>query len=217
MTSGNISPDPNLASAEPPPDLARSVPAMLAPGWSDPGLATTTFLDHDSPKIAEFVARAVGHPDRNRAMAQEHPRDLAVKLFYAVRDGLFNALYNANFACSALKGQCDSAPHQPMQSPAHYLCHRAAVCGHPGWQMSKNLLCSSKLKSMKATRVFQFHALVLLKLEQRVRGPHSCGESTRRKILLRQTFSFLGTWVEREHQRPGAGVLPKRNRPSHGI
>ena len=55
---------------------------MLAPGWSDPGLATTTFLDHDSPEIAKFVARAVGHPDRNTAMAQEHPRDLAVKLCF---------------------------------------------------------------------------------------------------------------------------------------
>ena len=44
MTLGNVSPDPNLASAESPPDLVRSVPVMLAPDWSDPSLATTAFF-----------------------------------------------------------------------------------------------------------------------------------------------------------------------------
>ena len=55
------------------------------------------------------------------------------------------------------------------------------------------------------------------KQRQGVRRPQSCVESTRRTILLRQTVSFLGPGVERAHQRPGAGVLPKRNGFSQGI
>ena len=52
---------------------------------------------------------------------------------------------------------------------------------------------------------------------QGVRRPQSYGESPQGTILLCQTLSFLGTRIERAHQRLGAGVLPKGNGLSQGI
>ena len=125
--------------------------------------------DHDSLEIAEFVARAVGHPNRDAAMAQDHPRDLAVNLIYAVRDRLFYEIYNANFACSALKARAILLRRTGLC--IHKSVVYTTVLRHVGipskiWLTDvKNHLCSPKLEAMMGTCVFHFHALVLLEFD----------------------------------------------------
>ncbi|UWQ06655.1 transglutaminase family protein [Aliiroseovarius crassostreae] len=159
MTLHNGAPEPDLSSA----------PVIHKVDWSDPCLAVTAFLDHDSPEIAEFVAKAVGHPDRATALAQEDPRTLAVKLFYAVRDGLFYEIYNADFARPALKASAILRRRTGLC--IHKSIVYAAALRHVGipskiWLTDvKNHLCSPKLEAMMGTRVFHFHALVVLKLD----------------------------------------------------
>ncbi|MFT4100027.1 MAG: transglutaminase family protein [Burkholderiaceae bacterium] len=55
-------------------------------GWPEPGpdyLAPTAFLDHDHPRVRDFVATALGDDG-----ASASPRDRAIRLFVAVRDAI---------------------------------------------------------------------------------------------------------------------------------
>jgi transglutaminase-like putative cysteine protease len=58
--------------------------------------APTEFLDHQAPAVQAFLARTL--PDRDRPAAE-----LAVELYYAVRDGIEYEIYGVDFSRAAMR------------------------------------------------------------------------------------------------------------------
>lgn len=54
-------------------------------------LQPTEFLDHDSDEVRQFVARAIPDPAIS-------PREKAVRLYYAVRDGVFYEVFGTDLS-----------------------------------------------------------------------------------------------------------------------
>ena len=88
---------------------------------------------------------------------------------YAVRDGLFYEIYNADFARPALAASAILRRRSGMC--IHKSIVYATALRHLGvpsriWLTDvKNHLCSPRLEEMMGTRVFHYHALVLLQLD----------------------------------------------------
>lgn len=127
-------------------------------------LAETSFLDFSSPEVAEFVAIHAGQTEGGK-------RQQAVNLFYAVRDGLFYEIYNAEFAREAM------AASAILRKGSGLCIHKSIVYAAvlrkidiPSrlWFVDvKNHLCSERLARMMGDRAFHYHCLVSLKLDER--------------------------------------------------
>ncbi len=139
-----------------------STPASSAPPTDSSTLAVTEFFDHDSPAVAKFVDSALSETATTQ-------RAQAVELFYAVRDGLFYEIYNADFARPAMKASAILKRRSGLC--IHKSIVYAAALRHIGipsmlWFTDvKNHLCSPKLEAMMGTQIFHYHALVKLKLD----------------------------------------------------
>ena len=59
-------------------------------------LAVTEFVDHDAPAVRGFLERSLG--DQRRP-----PRELAVELHRAIRDGLDYEIYGADLSRAGLR------------------------------------------------------------------------------------------------------------------
>ncbi|MFZ5963419.1 transglutaminase-like domain-containing protein [Thalassococcus sp. BH17M4-6] len=125
-------------------------------------LRKTEFFDFDDPGLARFSDKAL-------ANSGDDPRQQAVDLFYAVRDGLFYEIYNADFARPAMKASAI------MRRRSGLCIHKSIVytallrrIGIPAklWITDvKNHLCSPQLARMMGTNVFHYHVLVSLQLD----------------------------------------------------
>ncbi|MFW2543786.1 transglutaminase-like domain-containing protein [Primorskyibacter sp. 2E107] len=127
-------------------------------------LAPTEFLDYDDPGVAAFF-------DKATANSGDDPRQIAVDLFYAVRDGLFYEIYNADFsrpkmrASAILKRRSGLCIHKSIVYTA--LLRRAGIPAKLWLTDVKNHLCSPQLARMMGTTVFHYHVLVSLQLDGR--------------------------------------------------
>ncbi|WP_425101084.1 transglutaminase-like domain-containing protein [Tropicibacter sp. S64] len=122
-------------------------------------LARTEFLDYDDPGVAAFFDKAT------RASGGD-PKRMAVDLFYAVRDGLFYEIYNADFtrdkmkASAILKRRSGLCIHKSVVYAA--LLRRAGIPARLWITDVKNHLCSPQLARTMGTQVFHYHVLVTL-------------------------------------------------------
>ncbi|WP_168798030.1 transglutaminase-like domain-containing protein [Pacificoceanicola onchidii] len=122
-------------------------------------LARTDFLDFDHPGVAAFFDKAT----RNSG---DDPKKIAVDLFYAVRDGLFYEIYNADFseeamkASAILKRRSGLCIHKSVVYTA--LLRRAGIPARLWITDVKNHLCSPQLAQLMGTKVFHYHVLVSL-------------------------------------------------------
>lgn len=136
---------------------------MDVSGGDSAYLEPTAVIDSDHPDVVAFAKEAVGNADGKSARA--------VKLFYAVRDGI---VYD---------------PHTPFYRPEHYradtvlkrgrgfcvpkavlLCAAGRACGIPsrlGFADIVNHGATGELVAMMGCKVFAFHGFVEFHLDGR--------------------------------------------------
>ncbi|NUB45440.1 transglutaminase family protein [Fertoebacter nigrum] len=129
-----------------------------------PALAQTEFLNFADPVVADFARKAL-------ANSGDDPRQKAVDLFYAVRDGLFYEIYNADFARPAMKASAilrrrsGLCIHKSIVYAA--LLRREGIPARLWVTDVQNHLCSPQLAKLMGTKVFHYHVLVSLQLDGR--------------------------------------------------
>lgn len=127
-------------------------------------LAVTEFLDHDHPAVTAFVADAL-------AGRWGTPKENAVALYYAVRDGLDYEVYNADLSRAGLRASAIIARGQGFC--VHKSIVYAAVCRAAGipsrivFTDVRNHLASPRLRELVGGDVFRFHALNSVLLDGR--------------------------------------------------
>jgi transglutaminase-like putative cysteine protease len=128
--------------------------SAIDPAW----LATTWFLDHDHPSIAEFVERHTGHL---RGDDRDTVRERAVALFHAVRDGYRYDPYRtghdpADYRASAIVGGGPTwcVPKSVLLTAA---ARRAGIPARLGFADVRNHLTSAKLSATMGTDLFLWH------------------------------------------------------------
>ncbi|MBI2313433.1 MAG: transglutaminase family protein [Betaproteobacteria bacterium] len=143
-------------------DLVHTVDRYPQPG--EAYLEPTWFMDYESPRVAEFVARAVE--------GARSAKEMVVKLYYAVRDGirydpfrvsLNRELYRASNVLEEGRAYC--IPKAVLFTAG------ARACGIPaaiGLSDVVNHLTSEKLERiMGGSRLFIDHGYALLHIEGR--------------------------------------------------
>lgn len=124
-------------------------------------LMATDFLDHDSLEVREFVLRVVGD--------ETSPRQQAVALYRAVRDGVHYEVYGADLSRDALKASSVLRRGSGMcvHKSVLYAAALRAV-GVPSRLVLtdvRNHLASPRLRELIGGDVFRFHCLVSLRLD----------------------------------------------------
>ncbi|WP_229397743.1 transglutaminase-like domain-containing protein [Micromonospora okii] len=131
------------------------------PGDAD--LAATYFLDHDSPEVADFVARS--------APADADPTTRAVALYYAVRDGIQYEVYSADLSRAGLRAS------STLRSGTGMCIHKSILyasalrsIGIPSRLVLadvRNHLTSDRLRSLMGGDVFRHHCYTKVHLDGR--------------------------------------------------
>lgn len=125
-------------------------------------LARTASLDHDHPAVAEFTRRVAGAGS---------PREKAVRLYYAVRDGIRYDPYafrvdpawlTASRTLEAGYGWC-----VPKALVLAASCRAAGIPARLGYADVKNHLATERLLQMMDTELFIWHGYVALHLDGR--------------------------------------------------
>ena len=129
-------------------------PAWLAPTW---------FLDADSPEVEAFATQAAGDAT--------DPTEVAIALFYAVRDGLRYDPYGTDREpesdrASAL-AQADTAWCVPKSVLLTAAARNRGIPARLGFADVKNHLTSEKLQASMGTDVFAWHGYSELLLDGR--------------------------------------------------
>ena len=128
---------------------------------TDPTTTATSFLDHESAEVREFVNRALPSTDLS-------PTDKAVRLYYAVRDGVRYDVYGADLsrdgvrASSTIRRGSGFCIHKSI---AYAAAVRAA--GIPSRLVLadvRNHLASERLKWLVGGDIFRFHCLTAVHL-----------------------------------------------------
>lgn len=131
----------------------------LAESYLSPG----RFIDSDHPAVRAF---ALAHADESMA-----PREIAVKLYYAVRDGFRYDPYHFDMSDSGLRASQVVEHGRGFCVPkASLLAAAARVLGVParlGFADVRNHLTSRRLREMMNTDVFAFHGYAELLIEDR--------------------------------------------------
>ncbi|MDG1368327.1 MAG: transglutaminase family protein [Acidimicrobiales bacterium] len=129
------------------------------PAWLEP----TWFLDAESVEIEAYASAAVG--------AATDPTEMAIKLFYAVRDGLRYDPYGTDRSPESYKASAIAQADTAWCVPKSVLLTAAARnCGIParlGFADVKNHLTSEKLQASMGTKVFAWHGYSQLLLDGR--------------------------------------------------
>jgi len=127
------------------------------PAW----LAATEFLDHEHPAIRGFVAATVG--------AGDPAKDKALKLYYAVRDGIRYDPYSSSMKREAMRASTTLLNRVAYCVPKAVLyaaCLRAVgIPARPGFADVKNHLSTEKLTRLMGTDIFAWHGYVSLRLD----------------------------------------------------
>ncbi len=131
----------------------------VSAAWLEP----TWFIDSEDPAVVGFAADAAGDAD--------DPRDVAVRLFYAVRDGFRYDPYNVDYAPERFRAS------SVVESPSNWCVPKSVLLtaaarsrGIParlGFADVRNHLTSDKLKAQMQTDVFAWHGYSELLLEGR--------------------------------------------------
>lgn len=129
----------------------------IDPAW----LAPTFFLDYESREVQDFVNKAVG--------AAITPREQAVRLYYAVRDGIrydpyrFRiepAWYQASH--TVVEGAAYCVPKALLYAAGLRLL---GIPARPGFADVRNHLATERLLKVTGTDLFSWHGYVALLLD----------------------------------------------------
>jgi len=130
---------------------------MIRPEW----LAPTRFLNFEHPAVRDFVDEAVGDAGS--------PRDKAVRLYYAVRDGIRYDPYRFRmepqvFAASTTVRE--KAAYCVPKALLYAACLRAVgIPARPGFADVRNHLTTQRLLEVTGTDVFSWHGYVAVLLD----------------------------------------------------
>lgn len=126
-------------------------------------LAPTRFLDYQHPDVQAFVAAALGDA--------RTPREKAVRLYYAVRDGIRYDPYRFRmepevFAASTTVQE--KAAYCVPKALLYAACLRAVgIPARPGFADVRNHLTTQRLLEVTGTDVFSWHGYVAVLLDDR--------------------------------------------------
>src|SRR4051812_46684501 len=131
----------------------------ISPAW----LAPTWFIDADDPAVVAFADAAAGDASDRR--------DVAVRLFYAVRDGFRYDPYNVDHSPAAFRASSVVASSSNWCVPKSVLLTAAArsigIPARLGFADVKNHLTSKKLSESMGTDLFAWHGYTVLPLDDR--------------------------------------------------
>ena len=136
------------------------------PAW----LAATEFLDYHHPAIVDFVAREIpeGTPT---AGAGGSAKDQALRLYYAVRDGIRYDPYSASMRREAMRASTTlikGVGYCVNKALVYAACLRSiGIPARPGFADVKNHLSTEKLTRLMGTDLFAWHGYVSLWLDGR--------------------------------------------------
>ncbi|MDP1610717.1 MAG: transglutaminase family protein [Sulfuritalea sp.] len=129
----------------------------IDPAW----LAATEFIDHEHPAIREFVAARVGAGDTAKSQA--------LKLYFAVRDGIRYDPYSASMQREAMRASTALIKRVGYCVPKALLyaaCLRAVgIPARPGFADVRNHLSTEKLDRLMGTDIYAWHGYVSLLLD----------------------------------------------------
>ena len=119
-------------------------PAWLAPTW---------FIDSESEAVARFTSTSIGDATE--------PTDVAVALFYAVRDGFRYDPYNVSYDPEAFRASSVAVSSANWCVPKSVLLTAAArhsgIPARLGFADVRNHLTSEKLSARMGTDLFAWH------------------------------------------------------------
>ena len=141
----------------------------IDPAW----LAATEFIDHEHPAIREFVASTVGacRPAKrnSRQTESDTAKDQALKLYFAVRDGIRYDPYSASMQREALRASTTLIKRVGYCVPkalVYAACLRAVgIPARPGFADVRNHLSTEKLDRLMGTDIYAWHGYVSLFLD----------------------------------------------------
>ena len=141
------------------------------PAW----LAATEFLDYRHPAIQEFVAATVGAaqgdflPGAGSLREAATEKEQALRLYYAVRDGIRYDPYSSSMRREAMRASTTLLAGVAYCVPKALLyaaCLRAiGIPARPGFADVKNHLSTEKLTRLMGTDIFAWHGYVSLLLD----------------------------------------------------
>jgi transglutaminase-like putative cysteine protease len=138
---------------------ARQLRMQLDPAW----LAPTWFIDSDDDAVGRFASDAVGDAT--------DPTDVAVRLFYAVRDGFRYDPYNTDHRPEAFRASSVVASTSNWCVPKSVLLTAAArrrgIPARLGFADVRNHLTSEKLQAQMGTDLFAWHGYSELLIGER--------------------------------------------------
>lgn len=132
---------------------------MIHPEW----LAPTRFLDFEHPAVQDFVAAATDSADP--------PREKAVSLYYAVRDGIRYDPYRFRMEPDVFAAS-NTVQEQAAYCVPKALLYAAAlravgIPARPGFADVRNHLTTRRLLEIAGTDVFSWHGYVAVLLDGR--------------------------------------------------
>jgi len=129
-------------------------PAWLSPTW---------FIDSDSDEVGSFAERAVGDAT--------DPREQAIRLFVAVRDGFRYDPYNTDHRPEAFRASAVVRSSSNWCVPKAVLltaaARRTGIPARLGFADVRNHLTSAKLSAQMKTDIFAWHGFSELLLGDR--------------------------------------------------
>jgi transglutaminase-like putative cysteine protease len=122
-------------------------------------VGATEFLDHHTPAVREFAARAAG----------DTPRERAVDLYYLIRDGLEYEIYGADFSREALRASTIAQSTRGLcihKSTLYAACARALdIPSRLVFGDVRNHVASPRLKRYLGGDVVHYHCYARLELD----------------------------------------------------
>lgn len=129
------------------------------PNW----LAPTWFIDSDSDEVGRFAADAAGDATE--------PTEVAIRLFYAVRDGYRYDPYGTEFEREAFRASAVAGSASNWCVPKSVLltaaARRSGIPARLGFADVRNHLTSEKLSAQMGTDLFAWHGYSELLLGDR--------------------------------------------------
>src|SRR5882724_5296951 len=145
------------------PDTSRTANAAAIADTAPPSacLGSTTLLDADHPDVRAFAASAIGDATDDLTRA--------IRLYYAVRDGLRYDPYALEFSPDGFRASAVLARRRGYcVTKAGVLAAAARSAGIParlGFADVRNHLATERLRRMMGTDVFYYHGYTELWLE----------------------------------------------------
>lgn len=132
---------------------------IIRPEW----LAPTRYLNFNHPEVQDFVAAALGKADT--------PREKAVRLYYAVRDGIRYDPYLFRMEPEIFEASTtvrEKAAYCVPKALLYAACLRAVgIPARPGFADVRNHLTTRRLLEVTGTDVFSWHGYVAVLLDGR--------------------------------------------------